>query len=280
MLIKQALKKASTTLSSGGIEEAPLETGILLRHILDLTPAELHIHIDKSLSPEQTQRLDDLVKRRLKHEPIAYITGHREFFGLDFYVNQNTLIPRPETELLVEIALEAASKIPSPKIVDVGTGCGAIAISLAKHLPHLQIYAVDISGRALEVARSNCLRHGVSDKIELLQGNLLQPVQKPIDIIVANLPYITDSEMLKLSREILLFEPGQALEGGPDGLKYIKQLLAQSRGKVRKGGTILLEIGRDQGKDIIDLIIKDFPESIPEVITDLGGNDRIISLKI
>ena len=151
--------------------------------------------------------------------PAAYITGHREFYGLDFAVNSSVLVPRPETELLVEKALELARERSLSTIADIGTGCGAIAVSLAVNLPQTRIYATDISAPALEVALSNCRKHGVTDRVTLLEGDMLAPLPEPVDLIVANLPYVREPEMTGVNT--LGFEPPLALNGGPDGLDKI-----------------------------------------------------------
>ncbi|PIU55255.1 MAG: peptide chain release factor N(5)-glutamine methyltransferase, partial [Chloroflexi bacterium CG07_land_8_20_14_0_80_51_10] len=199
-----------------GIEEAHLEAELLLRYVLGIGRAELHIRLEDTLSSKQAQELNQLIQRRLSHEPTAYITGHKEFFGLNFYVSYSTLIPRPETEMLVEKALELASNCSSMTIADVGTGCGAIAIALAVHLAQAEVYAIDISAPALEVAALNSERHDVASRVHLLQGNLLQSLTDSVDLILANLPYVSDQGMRRLSDEIRLFEPKLALSGGPD----------------------------------------------------------------
>ena len=278
MTIRQALKESIETLESGVIEEARLESELLLRHVLGWSKAELCIRLEDTLSPEQSQRLNQLIQRRLNHEPTAYITGHKEFFGIDFYVNQSTLIPRPETEIMVEKSLELALDNPSLTIIDVGTGCGAIAIALATHLPQAKVYAIDISASALKVAALNSKFHGVASRVHLMQSDLLQSITEPADLIVANLPYISDPEMTILSDEILLYEPSLALAGGPDGLGQIKRLLAQTKGKLRSGGAILLEIGQNQRTSVVSLINKNFPGSTARVIQDLSGYDRIIEI--
>ena len=214
--IGQVIQQAIKTLSLNDIEEAHLEAELLTSHVLGFSRTELFIHLENTLSPKQTEEIDQLIQRRLNHEPIAYILGHREFFGLEFYVNSDTLIPRPETELLVEKALDLTSNYHPPihSIADIGTGCGAIAIALAVHLPQVEVYAIDISAPALEVAVVNCQRHKVADHIHLLQGDLLEPLTESVDLIVANLPYVSDHALVALSDEIRLFEPARALAGG------------------------------------------------------------------
>jgi release factor glutamine methyltransferase len=216
----------------------------------------------------------------MSHEPTAYITGHKEFFGIDFKVSPSTLIPRPDTELLVETAIKLANAaLPqSCLIADIGTGCGAIAIALALHLPQAKIYAIDISAAALEVAEINCQKHRVSNRVRLLQGDLLEPLPEPVQLIVANLPYISEPELAKLPLEISMFEPQLALAGGKDGLVQIEKLLSQARGKLLSGGAVLLEIGYDQGSAVKDLARKYFTSARVSVATDLSGLDRVVTI--
>lgn len=279
MTLRQSLHEATETLTLNGIEEAHLEAELLLRYVLGIGRAELHIRLEDTLSSKQAQELNQLIQRRLSHEPTAYITGHKEFFGLDFYVSYSTLIPRPETEMLVEKALELASNCSSMTIADVGTGCGAIAIALAVHLAQAEVYAIDISAPALEVAALNSERHDVASRVHLLQGNLLQSLTDSVDLILANLPYVSDQGMRRLSDEIRLFEPKLALSGGPDGLQQISQLLAQAKDRLRSKGAILLEISPEQAAAVVDLVSRHFPEAAVKVIPDLSGRERVVVIE-
>jgi len=279
MTLRQSLHEATETLMLNGIEEAHLEAELLLRYVLGIGRAELHIRLEDTLSSKQAQELNQLIQRRLSHEPTAYITGHKEFFGLNFYVSYSTLIPRPETEMLVEKALELASNCSSMTIADVGTGCGAIAIALAVHLAQAEVYAIDISAPALEVAALNSERHDVASRVHLLQGNLLQSLTDSVDLILANLPYVSDQGMRRLSDEIRLFEPKLALSGGPDGLQQISQLLAQAKDRLRSKGAILLEISPEQAAAVVDLVSRHFPEAAVKVIPDLSGRERVVVIE-
>jgi release factor glutamine methyltransferase len=278
MTVREALRKATETLTLNRFEEASLEAEILLRYLLGFSRVELHLRLEDSFSAEQTQELDQLIQRRLSHEPIAYITGQKEFFGLDFYVSCDTLIPRPETELLVEKALELTGNRTLLAIADIGTGCGAIAIALAVHLPQTEVYAIDISAAALKVAALNCERLRVASRVHLLHGDLLQPLGK-VDLIVANLPYVSDREMGELSDDVRLFEPAIALSGGPDGLRQIRRLLAQAEDKLHPAGAVLLEISPGQGAAVVDLAGRHFPGSMVKVLPDLGGDDRVVVIE-
>jgi release factor glutamine methyltransferase len=207
---------------------------------------------------------------------VAYIVGHKEFYGLDLFVDNRVLIPRPETELLVERAIGIAVARSLCLIADVGTGSGAIAVSLAVHLPQVLVYATDASTRALEVAACNCRRHNVEDRVRLLQGHLLEPLPEPVDLIAANLPYVSQAELAQLPPEISRYEPREALNGGPDGLDYIRRLLARAGRYLSLLGVILLEIGATQGKAVTALAKRHFPAAKVEIAKDYAGLDRVV----
>ncbi len=275
-MIKQALSQAREILDASNIEESLLESELLLRHTLKISRVELYQELNRELNLEQERNFWSLIERCLNHEPTAYIIGHREFYGLDFYVNPGVLIPRPETELLVEKVLEMAQKRVVSTIAEVGTGSGAIAISLALSLPQAKIYATDISDAALRVAKINCQRHGVSHRICLLSGDMLDPLPEPVDLIVANLPYVRESELPQISTRN--YEPSLALNGGSDGLEKIRQLGTQISDKLHPGGCLLLEIGQGQGRAVTTFLHELFPLAEIEVTPDLSGIDRVVSL--
>jgi release factor glutamine methyltransferase len=279
--LREALRRAREAFSSRNIDDAYLEAELLLRHLLGIERAQLYTDREEELTPEQSRAYDVLVQRRLSGEPSAYIVGQREFYGLDFCVDRRVLIARPESELLVGKALEFAHKHPTIShliIADVGTGCGNLAISLAVHLPQAKIYASDVSQAALEVAALNCQRHKVSQRIHLLQGYLLKPLPESVDIIVANLPYISDEEMIRLGPEVRDFEPRLALAGGIQGLDLIGELLAQAPGRIRENGALFVELGQGQGILAVPLAKKHFPQSEVCLWPDLSGMDRVLSL--
>jgi release factor glutamine methyltransferase len=270
--LKQALRKARDVLARNNIEDAPLEAELLLRHALNMDRVRLYIDLEKELAPRQEETLFSLLERRLRGEPSAYITGRREFYGLDFEVNPAVLIPRPESELLVEKALSIAKNRPLSMIADIGTGSGAIAVSLAVNLPHTVIYATDISAAALETALANCRKHGVSDKVRLLEGNLLEPLPEAVDIIAANLPYVSRAELNPG------LEPPLALDGGAGGTRVIEQLCRQAGGKLKSGGSLLLEVGQGQREAVTTILHNIFPSGKLEVFPDLAGIDRVVCL--
>ena len=278
MTLKQVLSQAREMLVANNIEDASLESELLLRHTLNINRVQLYQDLDHELSPEQEPTFWNLIKRRLSHEPTAYIIGHREFYGLDFYVNPHVLIPRPESELLVEMALSLAQNHRVTTIADIGTGCGAIAINLALHSSQTKIYATDISASALKVALINCKKHGVVNRICLLQGDMLDPLPEPVDLIVANLPYVKKAELLRTSQ--VETEPLLALNGGPDGLQKIHRLCRQVENKLHPTGYLFLEIGQGQDGAVTTLLHSLFPYAKIEVVPDLGGTERVVSLHL
>jgi len=277
--LRDVLVSTTQSLLRAGFADAPIEAELLLGHILGMSKTQLYTQPEKVLTSRETEELRRLVERRLAHEPIAYILGHCEFYGIDFYIDSRAFIPRPETELLVEKAVELGRRIYQRgnefTIADIGTGCGAIAISLALALPEARIYATDISASALQVAKVNCERHGVNSRVELLQGNLLEPLPEPVNMIVANLPYVADCEFAALSPEIREYEPTVALAGGKDGLDRLRQMLEQVPGKLNQRGCLVLEIGEGQGNRVSSLIKDSFPEADVQLFCDLAGIERV-----
>ena len=270
MKIRELLGVTRERLSSAGIDEAGLEAELLLRHALRQDAVHFFLDFETELSSQQEQLLNTLVERRLSGEPLAYITGKREFYGLEFTVNPRVLIPRPETEHIVDKTLELVKQIPSPVIADIGTGSGVIAVSLAVNLPHARIYAVDISPKALETARDNAERHGVESRIVFLLGDLAAPLPEPVDILIANLPYVKSSDCVTRP------EPHQALDGGKYGLDVIERLCGGLKGKLKPGGWALLEIGQGQEEAVNGLLVAALPSSSIETIKDLAGIERVV----
>ncbi|MBN1367646.1 MAG: peptide chain release factor N(5)-glutamine methyltransferase [Dehalococcoidales bacterium] len=278
MTLKQALQHARDTLQSHNIENPELTAEVLLRHILNITRVQLYQTLDDELKTDVVNNLRDIIQRHLNGEPVAYITGHKEFFGIDFIVDSRVLIPRPETELLVEKALQLADSNKVNLIADIGTGCGTIAVSLALKLTGVKIYATDISAPALEVAVQNGRKYRVADKICWLQGDLLEPLPEPVDIIVANLPYVKKEDIIKFRS--LGFEPSLSLNGGEDGLSAIRQFCTQVKGKVKPGGSILMEIGQDQSETVKTLLLNCYPKAGVGIFRDFAGIERVVLVTI
>lgn len=282
MTLGDALYLTRCELAAANLDCATTEAELLLRHVLGISKTQIYSEPEQLLTTREINRLRHLTQRRLLHEPIAYILRCCEFYGIEFYIDHRALIPRPETELLVEEAINFARHHFSPgnklTIADIGTGSGAIAISLALALPKVKIYATDISASALEVANINRRRYKVDSQVELLQGNLLEPLPEPVDTIVANLPYIRNCELQTLSPEITNFEPTLAIAGGNDGWDKIRLLLDQVPGKLRPEGYLLLEIGQRQDKAVSSMINSYFPQARVELIPDLSGINRVVRI--
>ena len=275
MRLKEFFCYTRQILVNNGIDDAALEGELLLRQTLGIDRVQFYQNLEQYITKEQQDILRKLVQRRLRGEPWAYISSYSEFYGFDFYVNNNVLIPRPETEILLDIILNLVQKHSRPCIADVGTGCGNIAISLALNLPRANICAIDISTPALKVAWLNCYRYGVANRIMLLHGDMLQPLLHPVNFIIANLPYVKHSELDNHS-----FEPQLAVDGGIDGLKNIRRLCNQIKGKLSPGGCLLIEIGKGQKEAVVSFLNKLFPTTRIEVMPDLGGIDRVVSMTL
>lgn len=264
--------------------EAPgLEAQVLLAHVLGKPRAWIVAHPEARLEPGQAAELATFVERRLSGEPLPYILGQWEFFGLKLAVSPAVLIPRPETELLVDHALawlNADNQKGNDRlcIADIGTGTGCIAISLAVHAPGRRIVAVDISRPALEIACFNMMHHHVQSQVQLVQGSLLDPFSKhSVDLVCANLPYIPSLTLQGLA--IFGREPTLALDGGPDGLDVVRCLLVQARRVLAPGGLILIEIEAEQGVTAPPLAAAAFPQAAVSLHQDLAGKDRLVSIQ-
>jgi release factor glutamine methyltransferase len=288
MTLEEILQQTTKTLSKNNIEDAHIEARILLGHRLKKTPSELLTETDLRLTKQELESIEELVEHRLRGEPAAYITNQKEFYGVDFYIDQRVLIPRPETELLVEEAIKFAYRYRKDSvdstciltIADIGTGCGNIAVSLALNIPAIKVYAIDISPSALEVAGINCALNNVEEQITLLQGNLLDPITKPVDLVIANLPYIATSELIKLQPEIYYFEPKVALDGGKEGLDLIHQLIRQMTEKISYSHHLLLEIGAYQEQAVTAIVKTYVPFANCNYISDLNGIARVVEINI
>jgi release factor glutamine methyltransferase len=248
---------------------------VLIAHVLRCDQAALLTHPERLLSPAESDQLESFLKRRLASEPMQYITGSQEFFGLLFEVTPDVLIPRPETEHLVEAALEHIGG-EAVRILDVGTGSGAIAVSLAHARPQSHVTAVDLSPAALEVARRNAQRHGVLDRVTFLQSNLLAAVDGPdFDLVVSNPPYIAEGEVLET--QVSNYEPQSALYAGPTGLEVYERLIPEARKVLKPGGWLLLEIGFGQ-QPAVEALLRGC-RSV-SVVHDLQGIPRVLQAQI
>jgi release factor glutamine methyltransferase len=274
------LAQARSRLSTPTVSqtEASLDASLLAGYILQRPRSWVLAHPETELNSEQLTSLERLLERLSAGEPLAYLTGIREFYGLKFAVTPDVLVPRPETEILVETALDWLRSHPGMRCaVDVGTGSGCIAVTLAHAIPGLHVTAVDISPAALSIARRNAEQHGVASRVDCVQGDLLAGLSGPYDLVGANLPYIpsADAEALPVGR----FEPRLALDGGPDGLDLVRRLLAQLPLRLASGGLALLEIEYRQGQAVIQLAREQLPRAAVSVAPDPSGLDRLIIIR-
>jgi release factor glutamine methyltransferase len=263
-----------------------LDAEVLLRHVLGLDRSALYAHPERRLSEAERRRFDALVERRAAGEPVAYLTGEREFMGLPFAVDRRTLVPRPETEVLVERALALLAGRPGTdddpvRVVDVGTGSGAIAVAVAALAPRpegLRVFATDLSGPALAVARRNTARllGPGRPRVDFVQGSLLEALRGPFDLVLANLPYVPSEEVPGLPASVSRYEPALALDGGPDGLDLNRALLADLEGKLRPGGGVLLECDPRQAPLLAGLVAAALPGAAVRTLRDLAGRDRVV----
>ncbi len=289
-----ALVAATQRLTSNGADSPKLDSEVLLGHVLGWTRAQIYAHPERLLTEDERKRLERLVIRRCQNEPVAYLVGEKAFYGLDLMVDPRVLIPRPETELLVDMVLDVALQYDELRangrngskpaagrflVADIGTGSGAVAVAVAANTEATFIYAVDISADALEVAQGNAQRHGLQARIRFMQGDLLTPLPEPVDVIAANLPYVTANEWDDLAPGIVDFEPAQALLGGADGLDFIRRLLEQAPSRLRPGGVVLLEVGASQGSEVAAMARRCFPEALIEVLTDYAFRERIVRIQ-
>lgn len=268
------------------VRSAQLDAQVLLCHVLGIERAMLYAYPEREMTSQQEKQYFALIARRKQHEPVAYLTGQKEFYGLDFCVDKRVLIPRPETELLVETALEIIQRRivrgQIPIVADIGTGSGAIPISIAVEEPHLPyLYAIDISSDALQVAYLNCQRHHVAERVRLLQGDLVSSLPEPVDLLLANLPYVGTDELGDISPDVQLYEPHQALFSGPDGLDLLRRLgeeVRQSR-VLKPAGALLLEIGYQQQEELTRLFHSLWPSATITCRKDHAGFDRILQIE-
>jgi len=271
-------------LSDAGNECARQEATWLLQHVTRQSPPEFFSNLQRTLSPSETSRIQEQLTRRLRHEPLQYILGSAAFYGRDYYVDSRVLIPRPETELLVETALAKLSEMPrngkSLWLADVGTGSANIAITLACESPSTSVLALDSSAAALQVARVNIAAHSAGDRVHPVQGDLLTAVGRRLSAIVANLPYIRTRDIALLSPDISCYEPHEALDGGPDGLAPILRLCELAPRVLLGGGSLLLEVGDNQADRLVEHLSKDVAWDSASASTDLRGIRRVVTARL
>jgi len=275
LTVAAAARWAAGLLAERGVPESRLDAELLLARLLGWDRAALHAHPDRPLGESEAREYAHWVARRRAREPLPYITGVAAFYGLELAVTPDVLIPRPETELLVELALGHLRRagLARPLVADVGTGSGAIAIALARALPGARVLAVDLSAAALRVAAANARRHGVGARIGFWQGDLLAACAGPLDLLLANLPYIRPDERPGLEPEVGVHEPWLALDGGPDGLAVYRAVLLDAVMVLKPGGGVFFEIGDEQGPALRDLL-EEYGFVEVTVQRDYAGKDR------
>lgn len=277
--ILKVLRWTTQFLTERGSDSARLDAELLLAHGLNLPRIQLYAHFDRPLEADELAAIREMVKRRARGEPIAYIVGARGFWTIDLKTDRRALIPRPDTEVLVESALALLENDSQARLVDVGTGTGAIALAIAAERPQVAIAATDIRPDTLELARENAQALELEERVSFFEGDLLEALDQTwhgVDMVVSNPPYIAEAVRDELMVDVREFEPGEALFAGEDGLDVIRRLVPQAFSVLRSGGHFLCEIGFDQGERVQHIFAQAGFEDV-SVRRDYGGNDRVVS---
>jgi len=274
MKIKEVLEQTIIKLKENNIEEAAMKSRRLLSFTLNVSKEYLIINNEQDISEEKLKKYDDNIERIISGEPIQYIIGKQEFMGIEFAVNKNVLIPQPDTEILVEKAIEILKKHKEPKVLDLCTGSGAIAVSIAKNVTNAKVYASDISEKALETAKIN----DRENKVKFIYSDLFENIKENFDVIVSNPPYIKTEEIKLLSKEVQN-EPNLALDGGQDGLYFYRKIIDRAHEYLTTTGYLCLEIGEDQKEEVVNLIEQSGHYEEIQTYKDFGENDRVIICK-
>jgi len=283
--IGQASKNISKLFKNKGIKNSERETEILLSYSLEMSRSEIYLNSNRVLKDIEKKQLEKKIQKRIDKIPLQYITEHQEFMGMDFLIEKGVLIPRPETEILVEEVIKRLKNYKysnNLKVVDLGTGTGIIAVSIAKFIEEIIIYATDISKKSLQVALKNAQKHYCKDKIIFIQGDLFKPFigrieKNSLDGIISNPPYINSYDFKSLPPEIKNNEPKIALSGGIDGLDYYRKIIRKSPYYLKKSGFVALEVGAGQAKEVKELILKEhnFKQNV-EIFKDYSGIERVV----
>jgi len=279
--ILELLQVSAPFLARKGVQSSRLEAELLLSHVLECERIALYTRFDQPVPADRLDRYRELIRRRSRRVPTQYLTGRCEFMSLPFTVGPGVLIPRPETEHLVETAARYARGLAQPTLADVGTGTGNIAVSLAHCLPDARVYASDISPEVLEVARINVEKNGVTDRVELLEGDLVQPFQQraltgAFDIVASNPPYVADGEFPGLQPEVRDHEPRLALAGGADGLDFYRRLAAEAPPLLKEGGLLMMEMADGMGGEVEEIVASSQGLVPVEVVEDYSRIRRVI----
>ena len=280
MLLRRAWTEARERLAASGVEDAWLEAEVLARHALGIDRSAFYSRLAEEISPGRASELRSLVGRRTGREPLAYITGAREFYGMDFAVSPDVLVPRQESELLVELALQRIAGLTRPRVLDVGTGSGCIALAISASAPGAVVHAIEASEGALAVAERNRRAHGLDGRVAIHRGRHLAPVigaMDRFDLIVSNPPYIPSAVLGTLSEEVRA-EPAMSLDGGTDGLEPTRALFSQAPLALSDGGRLLVEIYSDSARRVAELSAGLFPGTDAALHDDLVGLPRVIEI--
>ncbi len=259
-------------------ESAKLDVELILCKVLEVDRLYIHLNVDKEIREEAYIAFERMLEERKKGRPMAYILGYKEFMGLDFFVKEGVLIPRPDTEIVVEEVIHRCKIIESPLIIDIGTGSGAISVSLAKYIQKAKIYSLDISDIALEVGKINAEKHKVENQITFLKSDVfsaLEETNTKVHIVVSNPPYIRKKDIENLAIDVKRFEPLSALDGGEDGLYFYRKITKESRKYLRENGSLAFEVGHDQAMDVKNILIENAFKNI-KILKDLSGIDRVV----
>lgn len=280
--IGRLLSWTAEFLGQHGSESPQLDAQLLLAHARQCRRIELFTSYHEVASDEERSHFRELVRQRAAGTPVAYLTGTREFYALEFHVTPDVLIPRPETEFVILALLDLVKTRPDQSqplaIADVGTGSGILAACAARHVPQSRVWAIDISPRALEVARENCQRHAVADRVQLCEGDLLTSVAADVrfDYVLSNPPYVSEREYAGLPRDIRDYEPRQALLAGPTGVEVIDRLVPQAAERLCPGGWLLMEVSPMIAEAVHALIVRDGRYEASSTVPDLAGHPRVI----
>ena len=281
MRLREAWVRSRQRLERAAIPDAGIEAQVLLRDTLGIDRATFHASPDRELSHKDAEAFHGTLERRIEGEPLSYITGHREFYGLDFVVTPDVLVPRQETEFLVEAVLGYARSRGederAPTIADIGTGSGVIAVALARHLPNAAVCATDVSRGALRVADENVQRHGLEGRVRLQHGDLFEALDGPVDVVASNPPYLSDDEVTELPPDVQR-EPTLALAAGTDGMDVLRRLILGAREYVKPGGLLALEIDPRRLEAVSGLARQTFGDSKVRVVKDHAGLDRVVTV--
>ena len=275
------LSESESRLDAAGIDQPGLEAAWLVEHVLKLSPLMQRVNAERLLTGAECEYIQAFIARRVAREPLQYLLGTQEFLGREFSVTPAVLIPRPESALLVDEAIRRCAQTPGATVVDVGTGSGCLAVSVALALPMARVVAIDASADALVVARANMAQHGVGSRIACYHGDLLVPIAEEswanqIQVIVSNPPYIADEDVAALQPEVREFEPRLALAGGPDGMDVHRRLLEQAPAYLKPGGVLLMEVGLGQAAVVCRQAEEQGQFHTYAVLQDEGGIDRVV----